>query len=136
MDDENHANKPELNEKVFIELIKLIKLIEELTEGLNRIERRTWWRIFIEGRSIQQTAEIEGVSRQAIYSRLEGMARHNAYVAIAFNEGRLRHRVNQWEYTARHACRRRTSIITRPDDAEITSWEAEGGALRNGPHVR
>ena len=113
-----------------VALVMLIKLIEELVRGLNSKERETWWRIFIEGKSKEQTAASEGVSRQAIYSRLDRMIQHHDYTEIASRCGRLRPRVNQHEFRSTHNCRPRTEVPRK----EIDCWESEGGALADGPH--
>jgi len=122
------------NEERLVALVMLIKLIEELVRGLNRKERETWWRIFIEGKSKEQTAAAEGVSRQAIYSRLDRMNRHHDYTEIASRYGQLRPRVNQHEFRSSHRCQPRTRTAAKTD--EIDCRESEGGALVDGPHLR
>jgi hypothetical protein len=123
------------DEARLIALIMLIKLIEELIHGLNRIERRTWWLIFVEGKSIHQVALSEGVSRQAIYSRLERMIAHHEYTEIACRHGSRRPRINQHEYRSGHFCRPRTSSAPA-QSADIDCWESEGGGLADGPQFR
>lgn len=122
------------DESSLIALIMLIKLIEELTYGLTRVQRMTWWLIFMEGKSVSQAAVVEGVERSAIYDRLRRMARHNEYVALAIRYGRLRPRLNQHEFRSNHKCRPRTPVPELTTD--LNCWESEGGALATGPHFR
>jgi hypothetical protein len=72
------------------------------------IERRTWWLIFMEGKSITGVARSEGVTRQAIYSRLEKMIQGHEYTERASRFGALRPRINQHEWRSGRDCRRRT----------------------------
>jgi hypothetical protein len=67
------------------------ELLDEVCQNLNYVERRTWLKI-IDGRSILEIADEEGVRRQAIYSRIKGMVRKNDYCAIWW---RLKKKVNQ-----------------------------------------
>ena len=63
-------------------------ILRVLSAGLNRIERRTWWRI-LDGWSIDAIAAAERVERAAIYSRIRGsgskgnggMVKKNPWVA-------------------------------------------------------
>jgi len=74
------------------------ELVEEVCQNLNPTERRTWLQI-LDGRSLLDIAEEEGVSRAAIYERIRGnskgqggMIRKNDYCAIWW---RLKNKVNQ-----------------------------------------
>lgn len=67
------------------------ELLDEVCQGLNEIERRTWLRI-IDGRSILDIAGEDGVSRTAIYDRIRRMVEKNSYCAIWW---RLKNKVNQ-----------------------------------------
>ena len=69
------------------------ELVDEVCENLNETERRTWLRI-IDGRSILDVAEEEGVSRPAVYDRLRRMVKKNRYVAIWW---RLKNKTNQYQ---------------------------------------
>ncbi len=77
------------------ELPNYRELIEELTQKLNPVERRTWFLIIRDGKSIKEAAAEEGVSRQAIYDRLRRMIRKNEYCAICAVHGVLKHKINQ-----------------------------------------
>jgi DNA-directed RNA polymerase specialized sigma24 family protein len=57
------------------------ELVEEVSRSLNEIERRTWLKI-LDGRSILDIADEEGVSRAAIYDRISRMVSKNAYCQI------------------------------------------------------
>lgn len=46
-------------------------ILRALSAGLNRIERRTWWRI-LDGWSIDAIADADGVKRATIYCRIRG----------------------------------------------------------------
>jgi hypothetical protein len=67
------------------------ELVDEVCLNLNETERRTWLRI-IDGRSILDIADEEGVSRAAIYDRIKRMVKKNSYCAIWW---RLKNKVNQ-----------------------------------------
>jgi hypothetical protein len=74
------------------------ELVEEVSQNLNAIERRTWLRL-LDGRSILDIAVEDGVSRAAIYERIRGNSRghagmiaKNGYVAIWW---RLKNKTNQ-----------------------------------------
>ncbi|MBV9156105.1 MAG: hypothetical protein JO097_07565 [Acidobacteriaceae bacterium] len=67
------------------------ELLDEVCQNLNEIERRTWLRI-IDGRSILDIADEEGVSRPAIYDRIRRMVKKNAYCEIWW---RLKNKTNQ-----------------------------------------
>jgi hypothetical protein len=69
------------------------ELVEEVSQNLNAVERRTWLKI-IDGRSTLDIAAEDGVSRAAVYCRLKAMVRKNAYVAIWW---RLKKKKNQHE---------------------------------------
>lgn len=65
-----------------------IPLYREIMYGLSRLERRTWLPLLF-GRSLDEVAKSQGVSRAAIYARIRGnskgqggMIRKNDYVAI------------------------------------------------------
>lgn len=57
------------------------ELVEEVSQNLNPVERRTWLKI-LDGQSIREIAKEEGVSRQAIYDRIRRMVKKNQYCAI------------------------------------------------------
>ncbi len=74
------------------------ELVEEVTQNLNSVERRTWLRL-LDGVSILDIAAEDGVSRAAIYERIRGNSRghagmiaKNSYVAIWW---RLKNKTNQ-----------------------------------------
>ena len=67
------------------------ELVDEVCQNLNEIERRTWMKI-IDGRSILDIADEEGVSRPAIYDRIRRMVAKNSYCAIWW---RLKNKTNQ-----------------------------------------
>jgi hypothetical protein len=75
----------------------LLPLYRELMYGLSRLERRTWVPLLL-GRSIEDVAQMQGVSRQAIYARIRGnsknqggMIRKNDYVDIWWRTQRHSH---------------------------------------------
>jgi DNA-directed RNA polymerase specialized sigma24 family protein len=74
------------------------ELVEEVSQNLSPVERRTWLRL-LDGMSILDIAAEDGVSRAAIYERIRGsskghggMIAKNGYVAIWW---RLRNKTNQ-----------------------------------------
>jgi hypothetical protein len=75
------------------ESVEYRELLDEVCQNLSEVERRTWLKI-IDGRSILDIATEEGVTRQAIYSRIGAMVRKNSYCAIWW---RLKHKKNQYE---------------------------------------
>lgn len=70
------------------------ELVEEVSQNLTETERRTWLRI-LDGRSILDIAEEDGVSRAAVYCRIHHMIAHNPYCAISAVHGALRQKTNQ-----------------------------------------
>lgn len=67
---------------------EFIPLYREIMYGLSRLERRTWLPLLF-GRSVEEVAQSQGVSRAAIYARIRGNSKHqggmirkNDYVAI------------------------------------------------------
>jgi len=50
------------------------ELIEEVSQNLNALERRTWLRL-LDGRSVLDIAAEDGVSRAAIYERIRGRSK-------------------------------------------------------------
>jgi hypothetical protein len=114
----------------------LIKLIEELTEGLTTKQKRAWYRIVLEGKSITQTAASEQTSRQAILCRRESMIANNGYCEIASQWGALRERVNQHEFRALTPIPngRRFRHSSRPT-ATQKSDRLRKGLSRIGPNI-
>jgi hypothetical protein len=70
------------------------ELVEEVSQNLSETERRTWLRI-LDGRSILDIAEEDGVSRAAVYCRIHHMIASNPYCAISTVHGVLRKKINQ-----------------------------------------
>ncbi|MGA2268777.1 MAG: hypothetical protein ABSH44_09940 [Bryobacteraceae bacterium] len=56
------------------------ELVEEVSQNLNPIERRTWLRL-LDGRSVLDIAAEDGVSRAAIYERIRGSAKRGGMIA-------------------------------------------------------
>jgi len=64
------------------------ELVEEVSINLTPIERRTWMRL-LDGRTVLEVDDEDGVTRTAVYERIRGngkgqggMIRKNDYVAI------------------------------------------------------
>lgn len=76
------------------ESVEFKELVEEVSQNLTGTERRTWLRI-LDGRSILDIAEEDGVSRAAIYCRIRHMIENNPYCAISSVYGALRKKINQ-----------------------------------------
>jgi hypothetical protein len=69
--------------------IRAENLFKQLSGNLTKVERRTWRKLLVEGKSIAQVAIDEGVSRNAVYERIRGnskgqggMIAKNDFVAL------------------------------------------------------
>jgi hypothetical protein len=69
--------------------IRAENLFKQLSYNLTKVERRTWKKLLVEGKSIAQVAIDEGVSRNAVYERIRGnskgqggMIAKNDFVAL------------------------------------------------------
>ena len=58
------------------------ELVEEVSQGLNELERRRWLLATVNEQSISAIAKTEKISRQAVLNSFHRMARKNDYVAI------------------------------------------------------
>jgi DNA-directed RNA polymerase specialized sigma24 family protein len=88
----------EITEPGFIsseeESAEFVELVEEVSQGLNELERRRWLLATVNEQSISEIAKTEKVSRSAIIDSFRRMARKNDYVAIWLRNKKQR---NQYE---------------------------------------
>ena len=56
------------------------ELVEEVSQNLTPVERRTWLRL-LDGRSVLDIAAEDGVSRAAIYERIRGNPKRGGMIA-------------------------------------------------------
>jgi DNA-directed RNA polymerase specialized sigma24 family protein len=73
---------------------EFVELVEEVSQGLNELERRRWLLATVNEQSISEIARTEKVSRTAIIDSFRRMARRNDYVAIWLKNKKRR---NQYE---------------------------------------